>query len=979
MATIGSLAARILVDASGVTRGMSLTRHEAKLTREAFMAMTSDTDRLNQALKTLETAKQKGAPWLQDAQAYAQAVQQIRDELDPTIAAERERVAPINEARAALQDQIATYGLSAEALQYYRLQQQGATAAEIAEISALRQQLTALQLKTQTEREAAAAAAVANNAAKQQAEQLDAALDQVTRRLQEQLATAGMSADQIERYRLAQQGATQEQLDAVTVLQSQVNATRAQADAGREAEAKAKQLATSVEQVSDQLREQIATAGMSADQIARWKLAQQGATQAQLDAVAALQKESAVARAAARVQEALSGTTREHKQALAEAKLALDAGKISLQQYAAYQRHLRQEALAAIPGLQSFFAALKNPWVAVAAGAAAAKRAIDAFAAGIAETMRNVDEWNRRAQQLGVPIDQMARLSRAATLAQVGTDQLAEAMLELQKRGADPNLTPTQQLLATLDVVRRLPTSTEQTAAAMEAFGDKGKELLPILRMSQAAYADWRQTLERPLAGDVGLENIQEANYAITQMKIAWEDVWVVMAGSLAPEITKIADLLTDWLSEEENLQTLQITMENLAGAGELVAGVLEVGAWGLRKFNAEQAKVAASVSLVIAGYYKLRQAMAWATGDQAGAASWASMAKAEMEALRQTMAEMEGTAPRSSPRPPADPQVAPAQTPGMPAAAEGLAGAGPVKTLQQELFELTTTLQQKIDEAGKTADEVARLRLQARGLGDDWLRTISLMQANLAAKERAAEATVEVQRLARSLQEQQWASRMAAAGWSEAQIQLAKLAAQGADPRLVAQTAALQRQADAAAAMAAAQQARRDKAAADQKTLQDALAETSKRYREQAETAGMSADQIELYRLRNLGATPAQLAQVAALQKQAAGLKDVQQQQQAAVAQTNQWTAATRGSSEALDRVQAYRRMLAADRGPRNLVGPPIVNEGPPRRSPQEMGAEPPEAKSANALLAQAVQLLQRIAQATERDEDGITIEQTA
>lgn len=64
---------------------MGLTRNEAKLTRQAFLDMAGDTDKLNMTLKTLESARAKGAPWLQDAAKYAAAVQRVRNDLDPEV------------------------------------------------------------------------------------------------------------------------------------------------------------------------------------------------------------------------------------------------------------------------------------------------------------------------------------------------------------------------------------------------------------------------------------------------------------------------------------------------------------------------------------------------------------------------------------------------------------------------------------------------------------------------------------------------------------------------------------------------------------------------------------------------------------------------------------------------------------------------------------------------------------------------------
>lgn len=86
--TIGTLSARILMDASGVKSGLGLTRAEMKLTRQAFLESTTDVQKLETALKTLESARDKGA--FKDEQQYARAVAAVRAELDPAAKAAQE-------------------------------------------------------------------------------------------------------------------------------------------------------------------------------------------------------------------------------------------------------------------------------------------------------------------------------------------------------------------------------------------------------------------------------------------------------------------------------------------------------------------------------------------------------------------------------------------------------------------------------------------------------------------------------------------------------------------------------------------------------------------------------------------------------------------------------------------------------------------------------------------------------------------------
>jgi hypothetical protein len=92
--------------------------------------------------------------------------------------------------------------------------------------------------------------------------------------LRKQVNTFGMSRDEIQLYELAQRGATDAQLANVRALQAQ----------RRELE-----IAANVRKITDELNKQIATMGMSRDEIQLWELAQQGATGQQLEQVRALQ------------------------------------------------------------------------------------------------------------------------------------------------------------------------------------------------------------------------------------------------------------------------------------------------------------------------------------------------------------------------------------------------------------------------------------------------------------------------------------------------------------------------------------------------------------------------------------------------------------------------------------------------------------------------------------------------------------------
>lgn len=83
--TIGTLAARIMADASGIKAGMGLTRQELKITRQAFLDSASDVDKHNTAIQLLNDAYERGSL---SQENYQRALQQVNEEFAKTAADE---------------------------------------------------------------------------------------------------------------------------------------------------------------------------------------------------------------------------------------------------------------------------------------------------------------------------------------------------------------------------------------------------------------------------------------------------------------------------------------------------------------------------------------------------------------------------------------------------------------------------------------------------------------------------------------------------------------------------------------------------------------------------------------------------------------------------------------------------------------------------------------------------------------------------
>lgn len=188
---------------------------------DTAMSLMSPGRGVNQQLQTMassfrETTRQiaeESRQRLEDglSGATSRRAQQILDGIElPDFAAGREQAAlqaqqeaaqqaamqlvgSVTEVTASLQEQIDTFGMSAEQVALWKLQQQGANEATVELVRGLQDQVAALE---------------AHEAAVAQAREAQQAVEQYTDSLREQLATMGMSTREAELWKLAQQGAS---------------------------------------------------------------------------------------------------------------------------------------------------------------------------------------------------------------------------------------------------------------------------------------------------------------------------------------------------------------------------------------------------------------------------------------------------------------------------------------------------------------------------------------------------------------------------------------------------------------------------------------------------------------------------------------------------------------------------------------------------------------------------------------------------
>jgi len=181
-----------------------------------------------------------------------------------------------------LQEQIDTYSMSADEAILYKLASQGVDDTELARIKTLQNLIDVNREFDKIEAERVAREkAVAD------------ATTNATAALQEQLDTLGMSAAEVERYKLAKQGVSDASIREIEAMQNAVTAREQEIASDKLAIDTKEKLVSDIDEYEKELRKQIDTQGMAADEVKLWELAQRGATDADLERIAALQKEAA--------------------------------------------------------------------------------------------------------------------------------------------------------------------------------------------------------------------------------------------------------------------------------------------------------------------------------------------------------------------------------------------------------------------------------------------------------------------------------------------------------------------------------------------------------------------------------------------------------------------------------------------------------------------------------------------------------------
>lgn len=185
----------------------------------------------------------------------------------------------------------------------------------------------------------------------------------------------------------------------------------------------------------------------------------------------------------------------------------------------------------------------------------------------------------------GIAVDQLDFLKYAAEQSGAGLENVIKAARELQDKGIDPNRFSdiTRQIAAIKD-------PTQRAQAAFYQFGKKaGAAILPMINDLPELRKRWEE-----LGGGMSQEIADRADAlgdSLGDVKFVMRNLFFVIAGELAPELTKLARWIAShiadvrrWVSEHKELAKViggvalgLVAMTSLAPAVSILADAVTI------------------------------------------------------------------------------------------------------------------------------------------------------------------------------------------------------------------------------------------------------------------------------------------------------------------------------------------------------------------------------------------------------------------
>lgn len=243
--------------------------------------------------------------------------------------------------------------------------------------------------------------------------------------------------------------------------------------------------------------------------------------------------------------------------------------------------------------------AFENVRNVIAGMATAAVAGVAAFTSNFVDNALAID---RQARSLGMSTDEVQRWRFVAQQAGLEGNDLGEAIGQLSQRSLDAaqnagqnrdtferlgiayadasgNVLPASEIMKNAaDALARLGPGTEQTATAIQIFGEKGRLLLPVLAQGRDGINRMSDEFDR-LGGGIDRETIESTKRLQESMSRLGLRVMALIepiAGRLVGGLEKLADkagpLIDGFRRFTENSSALRAAMISL-GAAAVVAG----------------------------------------------------------------------------------------------------------------------------------------------------------------------------------------------------------------------------------------------------------------------------------------------------------------------------------------------------------------------------------------------------------------------
>jgi hypothetical protein len=224
-------------------------------------------------------------------------------------------------------------------------------------------------------------------------------------------------------------------------------------------------------------------------------------------------------------------------------------------------------------------------------------------ATGVALTSMAADV-GRQAQSLGLSVRHFQQLQFAAEAAGVETNDMLGAVGQLQQKAADAasggssgdlftrlGISATdasgqvrdanELMLEAADAVGRLGPGTEQTAAAIQLFGDAGRKLVPTLAQGRAGMQGlFRQF--NALGGGVSEDAARKAlemEHALTELKLAFVSAAQPILEAVLPALRQMVDFVRPLVADTHNMKValaaVGVALYAAAGAAAVLNAAL--------------------------------------------------------------------------------------------------------------------------------------------------------------------------------------------------------------------------------------------------------------------------------------------------------------------------------------------------------------------------------------------------------------------